>query len=271
MKISSLVILFLLSSTISKKNYRYELIDTIVQPFLDKLSVIVVPLDNTEAYKKNSDVSFVSASMIKLLILLKFFEDVENNKISLYDFYSLRKEDIVGGAGILQNLPVGTKIANEELCLYMIMYSDNTATNVLIDKLGMDNINKKAKDLGLKKTELNRKMMEWKGIENYICSDDIEFILKGIYNQNIAKKESCEKMMGMLLKNTDWAGIGKGLPEGIRYAHKTGTLEKINHDGGIVFSDKKYIINVLTKDMGYGDAMTLLQEISKVTYKVIQE
>lgn len=263
--------LFLISPILNleSSNHRYEALDSLVSKYKDRMSVIVVPLDGSDTYKQNGDMTFVSASMIKLLILAKFMEDVDSNKISLYDFYKLRKEDQVGGAGILSELSVGTLVTYNELALFMIVYSDNTATNVLIDILGMDAINQKAKDLGLKHTELNRKMMDWQGLENYICSDDIETIYKGIYNKTIASERMCIVAMDYLFQNADLTGVAKGLPSNIRYAHKTGTLTNINHDGGIVYANLHYIINVLTKDFSQSEALSLMKTISDLTYQIL--
>ena len=153
------------------------------------------------------------------------------------------------------------------MAFYMIKYSDNIATNVLIDILGKDKINERAKILGLKSTQLNRKMMT-PGTENYISSEDIEIIIKGIAYKEVGSKQMCDRAMNYLLENDDFDGIARGLPTGTQFAHKTGSLTKIRHDGGIVFIKNKYIIIILTKDFALEqEANELMGNISSIVYK----
>ena len=168
-------------------------------------------------------------------------------------------------------MTIGTEFEYDTLALYMIMYSDNTATNVLIDILGMDRINEKSKKMGLKDAQLNRKMMHWNGTENYINSKDIEIILKGLINNSIGSEKMCQKSIEYMLKTIDNDAIAKGLPRGTKYAHKTGDLTKIRHDGGIVYDKMKYIIIILTKDFeDIDDADKLMANISYIAYNIIE-
>ena len=166
-------------------------------------------------------------------------------------------------------MPFGTNLTYEQLASYMIIYSDNIATNVLIDILGKDNINLKSKQLGLKATVLNRKMMK-EGEQNYISSEDIELMLKGILYKKVGSDDMCDRAMDYLLKNDDYDGIVRGLPNGTQFAHKTGSLNKIRHDGGIVFIKNKYIIIVLTKDFVFEeDVNMLIGNISSFAYDIM--
>ena len=259
------------NSEIIKEN-KYSSLDKIVSENNDKIAVSIVPLDNNDTpYYKNENRKYVSASMIKLLILAEFIEQIDNKEITLETKYILKEEDIVDGSGIIKNMTIGTEFEYDTLALYMIMYSDNTATNVLIDILGMDRINEKSKKLGLKDAQLNRKMMHWNGTENYINSKDIEIILKGFINNSIGSEKMCQKCIDYLLKTIDNDAIAKGLPSGTKFAHKTGELTKIRHDGGIVFSKLKYIIIILTKDFeDINDANELMSNISYIAYNIME-
>ena len=260
------------NSEILEEN-KYSSLDKIVNEYYDQIAVSVVPLGKDNApYYKNENRTYVSASMIKLLILAEFIEQIDNKVITLETKYKLKEEDIVGGAGIIQNMTIGTEFEYDTLALYMIIYSDNTATNVLIDILGMDKINEKSKKLGLKAAQLNRKMMHWNGTENYINSKDIEIILKGLINNSIGSKKMCQKGIEYLLKNVDNDAIVQGLPVGTKIAHKTGDLDKIRHDAGIVYAKNNYIIIVLTKDFeNINDANKLIGNISSIAYKIIED
>lgn len=283
MKIFYIIILFLIQiySVSSKDNLihiedkyfketDYSNLKKIVEKYKDQIAVSVVPLQDTHTpyFFKKSEV-FVSASMIKLLILCEFIEEIDNGTIFLNSTYTYEEKDKVGGAGIIQDLPFGTNLTYEQLASYMIIYSDNIATNVLIDILGKDNINLKSKQLGLKATVLNRKMMK-EGEQNYISSEDIELMLKGILYKKVGSDDMCDRAMDYLLKNDDYDGIVRGLPNGTQFAHKTGSLNKIRHDGGIVFIKNKYIIIVLTKDCVFEeDANMLIGNISSIAYDIM--
>ena len=261
-----------LNSEILKEN-KYSSLDKIVNEYNDKISIIIFPLekDDSSPYYKNENRKYVSASMIKLLILVEFIEQIDKKEITLETKYILKKEDLVGGAGIIKNMKIGTEFTYDTLAEYMIMHSDNIATNVLIDILGMDRINRKSKKLELKDARLNRKMMKWNGIENYINSKDIEIILKGLVSNSIGSKNMCQRALEYLLKTIDNDGISQGLPNGVKYAHKTGDLTKIRHDGGIVFGKTKYVIIILTKDFeDTKDANKLMREISSIAYNIIE-
>ena len=252
------------------KETDYSNLKKIVEEYKEQISVSVVPLKDTHTpyFFKKSEV-FVSASMIKLLILCDFIEEIDKGTIFLNSTYTYEEKDRVGGAGIIQKMSFGTNLTYEQLASYMIIYSDNIATNVLIDILGKDNINLKSKQLGLKATVLNRKMMK-EGEENYISSEDIELMLKGILYKKVGSEDMCDRAMNYLLKNDDYDGIVRGLPNGTQFAHKTGSLNKIRHDGGIVLIKNKYIIIVLTKDFVFEEeANMLIGNISSIAYDIM--
>ena len=285
MKFSFLIICFLLQifnmlarddqinlEETSLKETNYSKLQEYIKNYTDQIAVSVVPLENkhTSFYLNESEV-FVSASMIKLLILCQFIDQIDNNNISLEFNYTYKEEDKVGGAGVIQSMPFGTNFTYDTLARYMIKYSDNIATNVLIDILGMDNINKKSKELGLKVTELNRKMMT-EGEENYMSAEDIEVIFKGILYKKIGSEAMCERGIEYLLENDDNDAIARGLPNGTAFAHKTGSLTRIRHDGGIVFIENKYIIIILTKGFQIeSDADHLMGNISSIVYDIISK
>ena len=211
--------------------------------------------------------------MIKLLILCEFIDQIDHKKITLDMNYTYKEGDKVGGAGVIQAMKFGTILTYDTLAFYMIKYSDNIATNVLIDILGMDNINKKSKDLNLNETVLNRKMMN-PGPENYMNAEDIEYILKGIFYKykEIGSAAMCDRAMTYLKENDDNDAIVRGLPEGAIFAHKSGSLIKIRHDGGIVITNNKYIIIILTKGFANEeDANKLMGNISKIVYEIIND
>lgn len=242
----------------------------IVADYGDDVAVAVVPLDGSLGFNINGGEKFVSASMIKLLILAEFMDEVDAGKLDSESVYTRDANDVVGGTGVIQNEASGTTYSYDDLTRHMIMYSDNTATNVLIDLMGMDSINEEAAELSLDKTDLQRKMMDLNsGVENHISANDAAEILVGIANKSIASKKLCEKAESYLLKQTDSAGIVQGLPDGVEFGHKTGDLNTIRHDGGIVYAEDPYVIVVLT-DIGASSANSLMSEVSDAVYRNLE-
>lgn len=248
----------------------YDGVKEIVSNYGDSVAVSVVPLDGSPGFSINGEKSFVSASMIKLLILADYLESVDEGNIDPNAIYTRNKKDVVGGTGVIQNEAAGTTYTYDDLARHMIMYSDNTATNVLIDILGMEAINSEASNLNLGGTNLQRKMMELNtGVENHISSDDAASILVSIANSSLSSKELCTKAESYLLKQTDSKGLAQGLPPDIEFGHKTGSLDSVRHDGGIVYSENPYVIVVLT-ELSASSANSLMSKISSTVYNSLE-
>lgn len=242
-------------------------VTNMVANYGDSVAVAVVPLDGSQGFSINGNKSFVSASMIKLLILADYMDAVDSNQINPMATYTLQSGDIVGGTGVLQSAGAGTTYSYDELVRDMIMYSDNTATNVIIDALGMDSINAKAQTLGLSSTNLQRKMMDTSsGVENHISANNAASILAGIANHTIASTTICQTAETDLQQQTDIEGLAQGLPSNVLFGHKTGMLGSVRHDGGIVYAEKPYVIVVLTDIGGGSSANSLMSQISSTVY-----
>lgn len=242
-------------------------LSSLVEDYGDKVAVAVMSVDGNERVDLNGDERFVSASMIKLLILAEFIDEVDSGAISLDDTHTSKASDIVGGTGVIQTDAIGTSYTYGDLARLMIASSDNVATNVLIDVMGFDAINTKAKELGLEKTKLNRKMMQLdSGVENYISANDAANILRKIARGELGSKKLCDKAKHYLLQQTDKAGLAQGLPSEVDFAHKTGSLDSKRHDGGIVYADSPYVIVVLG-DIGAVRANQLMEKVSATVYQ----
>lgn len=248
-----------------------EAISKLVEPYGDSVAVSLSSLDGTAQFDVNGGDRFVSASMIKLLVLACLMDEVDKGSITLDQTYKLKSSDIVGGTAHINALPVGTSLSYDELAESMIAYSDNTATNILIDVLGMDAINAEAKALGLSATSLQRKMMDFGGSkENYMSANDAAKILSGFACGKIGNAKLSKKAMGYLKAQTDNAALAQGIPKGVTFAHKTGSLDNVRHDGGVVYADEPYILVVFTS-IGLTEGNGLMAELSAAVYKALQE
>lgn len=240
------------------------------------VNAVAIDLETGEYGGVGGNESVVSASMIKMVVAAAFLDKAADGDYFLDESYTLQESDIVGGTGSLQGLGAGASVSYRELVMKMISESDNTATNVLIDACGgMDAVNAKAKELGLAATRLNRMMMDSdamaQGIENYVSADDLAVLFRMVYNGTFVDSESSELVLQALEQQTDNAGIPQGLPADIVFAHKTGTLSNVRHDGGIVECGHPYVLVVLCSGSGFNEegALFSMEQIASATYSEI--
>lgn len=236
-------------------------IEELTQPYGSSVSVCIIDASNGNYCQVNSDKAFVSASMIKLAVLCEYMHAVDNGQLDPADRVTLKNMKVVGGTGLIQT-ERHASYTYEELCRYMIMYSDNTATNALINKLGQDSVNERVQTLGCKNTSLNRQLMALNtNTENWISARDAATILYKIKNDTAASSTICAKALEYLSKQTDNEGMAEGISSGA-FAHKTGSLRSMRHDGGIVLGKRPYVIVALC-DIGAGNANRLMKEIAQ--------
>lgn len=141
-----------------------------------KSSLYVSPVDSKAETVQNNQPQR-SASTIKLFLMITAYTMEAEGLLKLSQTHSLESGDIVGGTGVVQQAEIGTRYTLAELIELMMEKSDNTAANILIDKLGgFDFVNNKIEALGCEDTELNQKMMDsrslQRGIDNYISAKD---------------------------------------------------------------------------------------------------
>ena len=201
------------------------------------------------------------ASMIKLFVMAKAMEEVKAGNLSLDDNISLKKEDVVGGAGKLTIYDLDKPITVRKLITLMIQASDNTATNTLITKLGMGEINAYLESSGYNDTKLNHKMMlqkveslEKKGKRtkkvittlpsNISSVQDVGTLLTRIYKHECVGEQEDEFMIEVLKGQEDKMCFNAALPDW-QIAHKTGEYSGTFHDGGIFYGPEGNFILVI--------------------------
>ena len=222
-------------------------------------------------FSVHGDMPLVSASMIKLLVLAEFLDEVEAGTLSMDDTYTLAADDIVGGTGSVQSAAVGTVYTLGELARLMICDSDNVATNILIERMGMDAINAQAEKLGLENTHLSRLMMSDDAqvghVENAMSATDAANMLARIWRGQLVSEQASAFALEALEAQTDSSGIAQGLPRDVMFAHKTGTLSQVKNDAGIVeIEGKPYVLAVFCSGGDSSASLELIAEISKTVY-----
>jgi beta-lactamase class A len=215
------------------------------------LGVAILDLTDGRKYLLNGDEVFPQASSIKIPILVELYRQAqENGPARLTDMYTVQQADLVPDSYILLGLTPGvTRLTNRDLATMMVAVSDNSATNVLIDRVGMDNVNRLLDRLDLKKTRLRRKMMDLKaaqeGRENVSTPREMMVFLEAMYRQRVLNKAMTADFLKVLGTHKESALL-RGLPEGVRAANKPGALEGVRNDSGIVFApDRPFILCIM--------------------------
>jgi len=253
-----LLLLILVAPSLQADN-KIHLLET---QFLNQLTAIKDSLDGVlgltikdlatgKTFFLNENEVFPQASSIKIAILLEVLKQAEENRLKLEEFLELKPEEKVGGGPILVFLGnPSLKLSIRDLCVLMVVLSDNTATNLLIERVGLESINQRLVALGLSQTRLKRKMMDLKaaeeGRENISTPIEMMELLEKVWEGKVLGRESRQVFFQILALPKD-SPLQKAVPEGIAVADKPGSLEAVRCDSGLVFLKKHpYLICVMT-------------------------
>ena len=215
------------------------------------MGVAIEDLPTGDHFFLHENEVFAQASSIKITVLAELYRQVQQGKLKLTDLYTVQASDLVPDSDIMGGLTPGvTRITLRDLATMMVAVSDNSATNVLIDRVGMENVNAMLDSLGLAHTRLHRKMMDLEaakqGRENISTPREMMTLLDAIYRGKVLNHESSEDFFKVLSTNKD-SWIPRTLPPGLKIANKPGSLEAVRNDSGIVFVEgRPYVICVMT-------------------------
>lgn len=207
-----------------------------------KWSLYLKRLDTDQVIGIGDDEKMIAASLIKLFIAGEFFTLGEQGELDVDDYYN--KPDL------------------------MISISDNGAANSLISACTMEKINEFAKEKGYEETELNRRMLDWNGTENYTsardCGKMLEEVLKGEY----VSEDASERILEALRNQQRTSKIPAGVPKEVETANKTGELDNVDNDAAIVWSPEcTYILCIMSSNTG--GRIAEIRKLSSMVYKSI--
>jgi beta-lactamase class A len=230
---------------------KQELTNKIVN-FKGEAGIVVKDLQFNWEISYNKDKLFPSASLVKMPIMAACFLAAQEGKIRLDRPVVLRSSDKLPGSGILKDVRPGATFTVAELIGLMIYDSDNTAANILTGMVEIDYLNRVFGSLGLKHTNLSRRIADFnlrdRGIENYTTAQDIAWLLEQIYSRTLINRQISESCLQVLKLQRVNDRIPRYLPLDTTVAHKTGLERGVCHDAGIILSRKgDFIICVLTK------------------------
>ena len=207
-----------------------------------KWSLYLKRMDTNQTIGINDDEKMVAASLIKLFIAGEFYTLAEEGELDADSFRS--SPDL------------------------MISASDNGAANTLISACTMDKINDFARENGYEETELNRRMLEWNGTENYTsardCGKMLEKVLKGEY----VSEEASERILEDLRSQQRTSKIPAGVPKEVKTGNKTGELDNVDNDAAIIWApDCTYILCIMSSDTG--GRIAEIRKLSSIVYDAI--
>lgn len=229
-----------------------------------------VDLDNGAYVNFNGTSTFSAASTIKIPILVAFFQDVDAGKIYLDEKLTTSPTNIGGGSGGMQYQAVGTEFTAIHTATEMIINSDNTATNMIIERLGgKDELNKRFQQWGLDVTAINNPLPDLEGT-NTTNPRDLAMVLVKVNQGELISLRSRDRLLDIMRQTKTRTLLPQGIEKEASIAHKTGDIGTILGDAGIVDipTGKRYIGAVLVK-RPHNDysARTLIQEISRTAYQ----
>jgi beta-lactamase class A len=238
------------------------------------LGVAILDLSNGKKLLLHADEVFPQASSIKIAVLAELYHQSQAGKLKLTDPYTVQAADLVPDSDIMSGLTPGvSRITLRDLATMMVAVSDNSATNVLIDRVGMESVNELMDSLGLTHTRLRRKMMDLQaagaGRENISTAAEMMALLEDLYRGKVLNQEMTNDFFKMLSTHKR-SFIPRDLPEGLKIANKPGELEGVRNDSGVVFVENRpYVICVMTTYLRQErDGEEAIARISAAAYRM---
>jgi beta-lactamase class A len=261
-------------------------ITPLIQAHRGKVAVAIKHLGTGETFYHDEDEEMPTASLIKFMIMLEVYLQVSEGRLKLSDTITLRKADMVPGSGILTyHFSDGATFPLRDAVRLMMVYSDNTATNLVLDRIGLDATNKRLDSWGITHTRINAKVFMGSttslnkdrtkkfGLGSTTARETI-LLLEKVHQGKVVNQEVCKEMLGHMKKCDDKLKLKHFLPEGIELAHKSGTVSDARTDAGILYLPTGPVaICVLTaknEDKSWKDDNTANVVIGRIAQQVVE-
>ena len=251
------------------------------------VGIVFRTLDGKSEWTYHPDDRFHAASTMKVPVMIELFHQVKEGKVRLDEPRTIRNEfhSIVDGS--TYKLDPGDDSERDlyqaegqtrtlsELCELMITVSSNLATNLLIEKLGVNNIRATVDALGADGMNVLRGVEDGKayekGLNNTTTARGLAILMTAIAEGNAVDPESSRQMVEILSRQHFQEGISSGLPTGTRVAHKTGEITKIHHDAAIVYAPRPFVLVILVRGLPeQKDSSALMGDATRALYQATQ-
>lgn len=288
-KTLSVLISLALLANASASDPRFEQLGESIQKLCDQhdgtVAIAIEFIESGHTIFINEDQVMPTASLIKLAVMHEAYDQANSDTLDLSKKIILKEEDKVPGSGILSNhFSEGLTLSLHDAIHLMITYSDNTATNLVLDQVGLQQVCDGMAKIGLAETRINAKV--YRGSSTSISPERSELyglgsttaketlsLLKQIYQKNAVSKSASEAMLSHLFTCDDDTKLAAGFPTGTPFAHKTGAISHARCDAGIVeVADESIVLVVLTannRDQSWtnsNQALELCKGIGRLVY-----
>ncbi|MDP1562851.1 MAG: serine hydrolase [Pirellulaceae bacterium] len=286
--IGAVVVLFLFGTRLTIETAVGDELADQLRPLIEghegEVSVCVEHLATGQRFAWEADRPMPTASLIKLPVMIAAYEAVANGKLDLTTPITLTTDDMVPGSGVLtDHFSAGTQISLRDAIHLMIAFSDNTATNLVVDRIGLATTAERMESLGYPNTKLHSKV--FRGSTTVFPERSREFglgsttaaemvgLLKMLHSKELVSIDACDDMLRHLRACDDDTKIRSLLPKGTPVANKTGAVSNVRTDAAVIESPNgTIVICVLTRnnvDQRYDDdnaAHVLCGRIGKIVF-----
>ena len=235
--------------------------------------VFLIDTDSGAYVNMNGDTTISAASTIKLPILVAFFQAVDQGRIKLDDMLTMEESHVAEGSGDMQFRKPGRKYTALQTVTKMIVISDNTATNMLIEALGgAEVLNQLFQSWGLENTTINNPLPDLPGT-NTTSPKDLINLISQVNQGGLVSLKSRDRLFGIMERISNDSLLPRGIGRGAIIAHKTGNLKNVLADVGMIdlLNGKRYLLAVLVKRPNEDQsAIELIREVSNKAYQYLK-
>jgi len=248
----------------------------VVNHYDGAVGIYIKDLQSGRTFEHNSDDAFISASLIKLPIMIATFQSIWEGQMSLSNKLALKRQLRRDGSGSLKYAHTGVSYPMSHLIYAMMTRSDNTATAMIIDKLGYDYLNKRFREMGLQATRIHPSGMSLASRlnpskDNYTTPREMGLLLEKLYRHQMVNDGLCDLMLEIMKGADSRSRLAEHLPAQWKFARKTGLLRRNCHDVGIVYTPQgDFVICVLTsQNKNYRRAKGFIASIGRTAYNYL--
>jgi beta-lactamase class A len=227
-----------------------------LRSFPGEASAFVCDADGRELFCERADEPFPSASVIKLPLVMALYADAAGGRIDLEE--RLPVGERIDGTGVLRHLRDVETMSVRDLAVLAIIVSDNTATNRLIERFGVDRVNERMREWGCARSVLARKMFDFeaakRGHENVMTARETAALLVRLVRGECEDRATSDAVLALLAQCQDRTMLRRYLPYGAKVAHKTGTLDESRNDAAIISGEPTIVVAASTRRLRDNEA-----------------
>ncbi len=243
--------------------------------FEGKIGICYIDIKTRSCYTAGNCDIFPASGTIKLLILIEAFKRLNEGQINKTDPYVLKPDDYPQvrekSYSALEHIHQGATLTLEDLYRLNVTISDNMAFNILLKLFGKESVNETLRELGFKKTSINRAINDYeaisKGIQNFVSVREMANLLLRMYEGQIISKSASREMLDILCEHQNNSPLTYNFMENMKIAHQSGYDDNEIHDMGIVYCDSPFILCMASSVPNIKNAESVMRDITMMCYQ----